>query len=221
MKKLFFLQTTFLLATLTIALPLTAAQLKFDRMEAKIELKPGEEEARALFKVTNEGDETVRISRVKTSCGCTGSILDRKILDPDQSTEIIATFNKGKRRGINTNRLEVYVDDEPSPVATLRMTVSIPELIKSQPEIVYWNASTTKTPKTITLTLDDRYLNEISEIVYDQSVLELERSEDSQNILLEISPKAYDQSIRSSITVSARGDNGVAANTRIHVFVQP
>lgn len=210
----------FALTTLSVS----AAQLKFDRLEATIDLEPGQEEAKAVFNVTNEGAQSVRIARIKTSCGCTGSILDRKIIEPGESTEIVATFNKGKRRGSNTNRLEVFLDSEPDSVATLKMTVNIPELISAQPEIVYWNASATKSSRTVKIVLDKRYLQKISGVDFDASFLEVTKETDPDgrsDLILEIAPKSYSEQIRQTITVSGTGKEGLQAEARIHVFVQP
>ena len=61
---------------------LDASTLVWDRTEVRIEMGPDEEETRASFKVTNEGEKVVRIARVKSNCGCTNTILNKKILPP-------------------------------------------------------------------------------------------------------------------------------------------
>ncbi len=223
MKLLLHTTRIFLLLLITLN-SCYSAQLTFDRLEAKIDLKPGEEQARAKFIVTNEGKETVRIARVKTSCGCTGSILNRKILESGQSTEIVATFNKGKRRGLNTNRLEVFVDSQPDPIATLRMTVQIPELITARPEVIYWNANAAKSPRFVKITLDKRYVETISDILYDKNLLTIKDKPDAEgkaDLVLEIQPKSFEQALRQTITVKCNGKDGISNELRIHVFVQP
>ena len=98
---------TLLLLNLCISQLLGAASLRWDRTEVDLEMEPGQEEIRANFEMTNEGEERIRIARIQANCGCTGSIIDRKILEPGESTVITATFNKGKRQGLNRNMLEV------------------------------------------------------------------------------------------------------------------
>ena len=139
--------------------PLQASILIWDRTEARIEMKPEESEVRASFKVTNNGDETLRITDIKASCGCTGSVIDRRIIEPGKSTEIQATFNKGKRKGKNHTKLNVYIDSQPDAVATLHMIVDIPELVETQPRIVFWNDKTAKTPRSVRVDLDERYVD--------------------------------------------------------------
>ena len=150
----------------------------------------------------------MRIARVKTSCGCTGSILDRKIIQPGESTTITATINKGKRQGLNHNKLEVFLDNQAEAVATLHMIVQIPVLVDAQPKIVYWNPTTSKTDRQVRITLDKRYITEISEIEYDHSLLIISEEADptgKADRILKILPMAFDKQIRETVTVRGRG----------------
>ena len=121
-----------------------ASALVWDQTEVRIEMEPDQEEARASFSVTNKGEKVVRIARVVSNCGCTGTILNKKIILPGESTEIIATFSKGKRQGLNRNRLQVYLDSQADAVVTLKMNVQIPTLIEARPQIVYWSPESRK-----------------------------------------------------------------------------
>ena len=204
---------------------LTASALVWDSTEAHLKMEPEQEQIRTSFKVTNEGEKTVRIARVKTSCGCTGSILDKKIIKPGESTEITATFNKGKRQGLNRNRLQVYLDSAPDPVVTLLMNVEIPKLIEATPQIVYWSADSSKTERRVQLSLDEQYMDKILRIDYDESQLKIteEAGDADKGIdrVLVVEPKDYSTLYRGTITVYGSGPNGRTAETRIHTFVQP
>lgn len=215
---------TFSLLALLLPLTANASRLEWNQTEARIELEPDQEEARAEFIVTNKGEETVRIARVKTSCGCTGSILDKKIIPPGESTTITATFNKGKRQGLNHNKLEVFLDNQPAAVATLHMIVQVPRLVDAQPKIVYWNPSTSKTERQIRITLDKRYVNKISNIEYDHSQLTITEETDPDgkvDRIILVLPKSFDKQIRETVRVQARGADGMKAEARLHIFVQP
>lgn len=202
-----------------------ASELSWDTTEVKIEMEPDQTEARASFTVTNEGDETVRIARIKTSCGCTGSVVDRKIIQPGESSEIVGVFNKGKRQGLNRNRLQVFLDSQPESVATLMMNVQIPTLIEATPQIVYWNRQSAKTARQVRLTLDERFIDEIVEIDFDRERLTVTEAASEANIeanrVLVIEPKTYDEMYRGTIVVRGVGPGGRKAETRLHAFVQP
>jgi len=207
-----------------LPLVINAAQLEWDQTEVRIELKPNQKEARAKYVVTNRGDDTVRIAEVKTSCGCTGSILDYKIIKPGQSTTVIAIFNKGKRTGLNHNTLKVYLDNQTDAVATLHMIVQVPTLVEAKPNIVYWNSSTPNTERQVRITLDKRYINEISRIEYDRAMLTIIEESDPNgdfDRILRVMPKSFDDQIRESVRIKAHGKNGTTAEARLHIFVQP
>ena len=204
---------------------LNASTLVWDQTEVRIEMGPDQEETRASFEVTNEGEKVVRIARVKSNCGCTNTILNKKILPPDESAEIVAIFSRGKRQGLNRNRLQVYLDSQADAVVTLKMNVQIPALIEAQPQIVFWKPESSKTPRPVRLLIDERYIDQILQIDYDRSRLTVtQESDDPKNnnaILLKVQPKDFSKLYRGTITVYAGGPNGRKAETRVHAFVQP
>ena len=201
-----------------------ASDLKWDQTEVKIELKPGEKEAKAEFVVTNIGQETIHIDRIKTSCGCTGSILDQKKVKPGESTTIIGTFNKGNRQGLNHNRLQVFLKDQAEPVETLHMLVQVPRLIDANPSIVYWNRSSAKKKQTVRIKLDKRYLSEISSIEHDPELISVTEEEDPNSKfdrILTILPKSFDKQLRQQVLIKAKGEDGLTAEKKLQIFVQP
>ena len=204
---------------------LDASTLVWDRTEVRIEMGPDEEEARASFKVANEGEKVLRIARVKSNCGCTNTILNKKILPPGESAEIVAIFSKGKRQGLNRNRLQVYLDSQTDALVTLKMNVQIPALIEAQPQIVFWRPESSKTPRPVRLVMDERYIDQILQIDYDRSQLTVtQESEDPKNndaIVLKVQPKDFSKLYRGTITVYGGGPDGRKAETRVHAFVQP
>ena len=205
--------------------PLQASILIWDRTEARIEMKPEESEVRASFKVTNNGDETLRITDIKASCGCTGSVIDRRIIEPGKSTEIQATFNKGKRKGKNHTKLNVYIDSQPDAVATLHMIVDIPELVETQPRIVFWNDKTAKTPRSVRVDLDERYVDPGKVTIdCDESLFTVVKESDPSgraDFILKLEPVDYTQKKRHSIEITAKGLDGLPdGEGKIHVFVQ-
>lgn len=216
---------TLIASTALLAAALNASTLVWDTTEAHIEMKPDQEEARATYTVTNEGEKPVRIARIKTSCGCTGSIVDQKIIEPGGSSEIVGTFHKGKRQGLNRNKLQVFIDSQPDAVATLHMTVQIPTLIKAMPQIVYWNQDGAKSARRVRLALDERYIDEILRIDYDRAKLRVTEEpgdpETETDRVLVVEPKDYGTPYRGTITVYGSGPDGRKTDTRIHAFVQP
>lgn len=201
-----------------------ATELEWDRTKVEIELKPDETEAKAEFLLTNKSDETLHIDRIKTSCGCTGSILNKKTIKPGESTTIVGTFKKGNRQGLNHNQLQVFLQGQEEPVETLYMLVKVPTLIQVTPSIIYWNRSQEKTERQVQVKFDTRYLSEIESIEYDSDLLEIKETfdpNDSFNRQLTILPKLLDKQIRETVLIKARGENNLTAQAKLMVFMQP
>jgi len=215
---------TTLLFFLSVTL-LNASTLVWDRTEVHVDMEPDQEEVRETFTVTNEGEKAVRIARIKTSCGCTGSIINKKIIGPGESTEIVATFNKGKRQGLNRNRLQVYLDSQPEPIVTLLMSARIPTLIEAMPQIVYWSSESSKTERRVRITMDEQYIDKIDRIEYDRSQLTITEEpgdpETGTDRVLIVKPKDFNTLYRGSITIYGSGPEGRKTDIRVHTFVQP
>jgi hypothetical protein len=105
------------------------------------------------------------------------------------------------------------------------MNVQIPTLIEAMPQIVYWNAQSSKSERRVRLNLDERYINEILEIDYDRTQLSLTEEpgdpKTKTDRFLVIEPKSYDTLYRGTITIYGSGPDGRKAETRVHAFVQP
>ncbi len=118
----------------------------------------------------------------------------------------------------------MFLDNQPDAVATLHMIVQVPKLVDAQPNLVYWNPSTSKTERHIRITLDKRYVSEISSIEYDHSVLTITEEADPDSKadrILHIMPKSFKTQTRETVLVKARGKDGMKAEARLHIFVQP
>lgn len=214
----------FLLLSLSTYI-LHATSLSWDKTEVDMEMEPDQKEAHACFTVTNISDQTLRIKDIKTSCGCTQSIIKGKILEPGAKSEIIGIFNKGKRRGKNINKLRVYIEGFSEPVATLSMNVYIPSLISAKPEIVYWSKNNKRSSRRILISLDERYIDNITGIDYENSrlsILEEPGEQDSgiERVLI-VKPRNYDSPYRGNIIVYGSGPGGRKADIHLHAFVQP
>ena len=187
-------------------------------------MEPDQEEIEVAFKVTNSGEDEVEISRVKSSCGCTGSVVDRNKLSPGESTEITAKFIKGSRQGLNRNKLDIFIKGRTESAGTLHMNVKIPKLIEMKPAIIYWAPSGSKDERRIAVILDQRYVDRISDIEFDGEKLDVVQEvdpEEKATVILSITPKSYDVFYRGTVTIHAAGKDGHEAKASILALVQP
>lgn len=215
-----FLQTLFIFFLVSVA---QASTLIWDRTEARVAMKPEQAVAKAEYTLTNNSD-ALRISKVSSSCGCTGTVIGKRILNPGESTEITAKFSKGKRTGTNHNKLAVYIDEQSKPVATLHFIVDIPELIRTTPQIVYWNSKTSKTPRTIEVSLNDQYIDKLDSIEFDAALVSVERvvsQDNASHFQLIVEPVDYSQPLRHSIEIKCQSKSGDPVSSKVHAFAHP
>ena len=127
------------------------AQLAWEKTEIELRPKPGDQEAVAQFKYTNKGDQPVKITNVKSSCGCTVPALKKNEVAPGESGEITATFKIGNRTGTQVKTVRVDTDHPAQPSANLVLKAVIPDVLQVQPAFVYWQTGEAVKPKTITV----------------------------------------------------------------------
>lgn len=53
------------------------------------------------FLFRNEGNETLEISRVSTSCGCTKAKVDKEKLEPEEEGKLLVTYDTGAMSGFH------------------------------------------------------------------------------------------------------------------------
>ena len=210
--------------TLGSTLSSLASDLTWDRTEARIELLPHETEVRAVYKVTNNSDAPLRINKLESSCGCTLSKIDRRILHPGETARVTGIFNKGKRQGKTHSTIKVFLEGQNNPAAVLDFVTYIPVLIETSPRLLYWKSDSPQKEKQIELLLDTRYVNQIDAIKYDSARLNVKEESSNEPIpktIIHVSPKRYDVAFRDTIVIHASGSKGMRSEARIHIFVQP
>jgi Protein of unknown function (DUF1573) len=67
-----------------------------------------------IFKFTNVGTDTLKITQVKTSCGCTAAE-SSKIILPQKDGQIEVTYNTGSQQGKVSKTVYVFSNDIESP----------------------------------------------------------------------------------------------------------
>jgi Protein of unknown function (DUF1573) len=125
------------------------AELKWE--QTTIELHPAvtDKQAVAHFKYQNAGDQVVRFTSVKSSCGCTVAQPQKNDVAPGEKGEITATFNIGDRVGTQVKSVTVQTDDPAHAVTVLNLKAIIPQVLEITPNFVFWQSGEEPKPKTI------------------------------------------------------------------------
>jgi len=155
MKQTFFRQLFVVLvlsyASLGYAQSDAGNGLEFESKHLKFNATQGDDQVEAVFKFTNTSDRTVKILRVKSSCGCTVPNLEKKEYAAGESGEIKAVFTIGSRVGKQVKRIGI-VTDAALNETTLTLETDIKEPVKIRPRFVLWSSD--RDPKEVTITID-------------------------------------------------------------------
>jgi len=91
------------------------------------------------FIIRNEGNDTLRIKNVRSSCGCTAAILDKKNLGPNEQTKLNAKFSSGRFKGRVNKKIFVYTNDTQSPITVLEVQGEVKVDLEVTPSMIYFS----------------------------------------------------------------------------------
>jgi hypothetical protein len=77
------------------------------------------------FPFDNVGKETLHIQRIVTTCACAVASCPQMIIPPGESSQIEVRYNPKGHPGRFERRIMIYVADEESPAAVLRLNVDV------------------------------------------------------------------------------------------------
>lgn len=94
------------------------------------------------FTFTNTGNAELKISRVRSTCGCTASNLSSDTIAPGESGEIRASFNTQRYRGKKSQPIYVYSNDPANPTIQLLLETTVKTVAAfSPPDIQFGNVA--------------------------------------------------------------------------------
>lgn len=140
----------FSIAVLTAAL-FAEPRIEFDRhaFSCGTVIEGKDEILKANFIVTNNGDEILKITRVRPGCGCTVVKFD-SLIAPGKSSKIESSVNiKGYRSGPISKLITVTSNAKNEPIARLTIEAKIEGAIEISQTHVTFNGKETEVPHTI------------------------------------------------------------------------
>jgi hypothetical protein len=183
-----------------------SAELRFELLEQRFNVKPEQKSIVARYKFTNTGSEAVKIDGVKTSCGCTTAALTKTDYAPGESGEIAATFNFGGRIGSQEKAILVTVAGAPDKPIILRLNVNIEDPITIQPQFVLWRVGESPSTKAIHIVLANDEKGKIASVTSDNPAIKLDLKELRPGKEYEVRLTPTDVSREASATILIKTD---------------
>ncbi len=126
--------------------PLAAQATAADEVFARIEFEETifdfgtmyqHEEVTHLFKFRNVGAAPLKIGKVKSTCGCTAAMPEKRELAPGEETNLKVTFRSGTFRDRVAKHVHVDSNDPVQPRVTLTIQGKVKVEIEVKPRGVY------------------------------------------------------------------------------------
>ncbi len=105
--------------------PASKARIKFESDLFDFGSIPRGSTVSHVFKFRNVGEDTLKITAVKPTCGCTTAPLSSNEIAPGQEANIKATFNSQKFNGRVTKQIYVDSSDPISPYLKVSFSATI------------------------------------------------------------------------------------------------
>jgi hypothetical protein len=108
--------------------PLTNARIKFDHAEYNFGNVPPKTKVTHEFPVTNDGVDTLVITKVKAGCGCTTSKAGGTVIPPGATSYVDLTYRSSSTTryvGVQTKKAKIYSNDSSNPTAEIAIKASI------------------------------------------------------------------------------------------------
>lgn len=179
------------------------AQLVWEFTEQKLVAKPDQATAVVEYPFRNAGDKPVKITSVRTSCGCTLTRLAKRTYKPGERGRLDATFVFGHRMGQHTKIIWVRTDASEPRGTLLLLRVNIPEIVRMRPRCVLWSVAGPASTETILFQiLHDKPIRVVkvtaSRPDLDVSFQEVERG---KQYAIRVKPGKPLETMRASLTV--------------------
>jgi len=197
--------STIVLVFIFAATGFAEAELEWETDHVSINAEMGQDKVVAKYPFTVLGEQAVKISQVRASCGCTATKLDKDTYEPGESSEIEAVFTIGNRQGKQVKKIFVHLNDATSPTYTLTLEVDIPELLKIEPRFVYWGVNDELESKIIKLSVphEEKVLVRQVRCMNNQIKVDLKTIEDGKEYEVIITPMDLKKSMYSAIYIDA------------------
>ena len=181
------------------------ASLSFEKVVIEDVIAPGEKSYPFEFAFENTGDDTVEISEIKTTCGCTTAKLDKMSYAPGESGVIKGTFSVGSRQGLQEKKVRVLTKSLTQPEIQLALKLNIPQLVTMKPGLLLWRVGSEPDAKTLRISPNTDLGAEVLSVECESSdfaVEKLPKAEGANEYEVVVAPLKTESSSRGLIKVT-------------------
>lgn len=128
-----------------------AVALEWQHTDLTARAEIGQTLPRYDFKFTNSGSNPVKITDVRTSCGCLALNFDSKIIHPGQTGNLRVNFDRTGLFGKVSRTIMISTDEKKQQQYLLTLNADLPELLLFDARLVNWPKGAEATTKSISV----------------------------------------------------------------------
>jgi hypothetical protein len=198
-------------------------ELKWEATEVSDELGPDSASLKATYKFKNTGSTPVRITEIKSSCGCANGATDQSSYEPGASGVFSVTFDGQGAVGPQQRTLTVVTDEKTHSPYTLTLRVNIREWFTLTPRLVMWTANETPTPKTVSVLLAAEAGAHLASATSSSpslgvKIIPAKTANDAATV--EITPATTSSALRATVNVVIKREGSQDVVKTIHVRIR-
>ncbi|RJP21138.1 MAG: DUF1573 domain-containing protein [Candidatus Abyssobacteria bacterium SURF_5] len=122
------------------AQPQSAPKIVFEKLVHDFGKMGPDETVKYKFQFKNAGSGTLNIGDIKTTCGCTGTLLSQREIPPGGNGSVEVSFHSGRSGGQRRKAIFVSSNDPGSPSVKLEIIANVLVPLEVRPSTLYWVA---------------------------------------------------------------------------------
>ena len=193
------------------------ADLVWKNTSLDFDAKHGQDKIEAYYEFKNEGKDTVHISQVKTSCGCTVPTLDKKDYASGESGKIKAVFTVGNRKGKQSKTLKVITQGEAKDY-NLVLNVNIPVFVSMKPSFLFWRVNEGDEEKKIDVTFNTPKPVKITELKMNNEYFSVRKKEVEVGKKYELWVKPASVNARYRAMLEIHTDSNIESTKKSRIY---
>ncbi len=191
------------LGGLLVELTISARALTWEKRSAEFTLEAGAGDRVFEFPFKNEGKETVNLTGLASSCGCTSPTVDSRVIPSGGTGVIKVNYAPGERVGPQAIRLTITTDEVGAEPVLLQLHINIQPAISLTPRLVHWTKADGMSPRTLEIKRLSQSPVRILEIkpADDRVTAEVKAGPQPDVWLLTLTPKSADEAFTTKVEI--------------------
>ncbi len=198
------------------------AGLTFEREVIETSVEPGTRTFPFEFSFRNQGEEPVRITEVKASCGCTTTELELDLIAAGEGGKLTGVFHIGDRKGLQEKTVLVRTDAVDGAEKRLTLRVTVPRIVSLRPGLLFWGKDGERMVKRFVVSMNSEVGVDLVSISTESSRFGLESFVDTETheTVVEVTPLDLTEPDRGLVRILTRLPNGTEEAFFVHLMIR-